>query len=56
MLTFKNLCRVFSGIVEARMLKLRIHMENELLCYGIATVFSGTVQGGIFKHGIHNVE
>ena len=36
MLTFKNLCRVFSGIVEARMLKLRIHMENELLCYGIA--------------------
>ena len=31
----KNLCRVFSGIFKASMLKLCIHMDIELLYYGI---------------------
>ena len=80
MLILKICVRVFFGIVETSMLKLCIHMDNELLCYGIAiqtpcsyfslylsiflsfkakfcvTVFSGTVQGRIFKHSIHNVK
>ena len=35
MLTLKICVRVFSRICKARMLKLGIHMDNELLCYGI---------------------
>ena len=35
MLTFKICVGVFSGIFKARMLKLGIHMDNELLYYGI---------------------
>ena len=31
MLTFKICVGVFSGIFKARMLKLSIHMDNELL-------------------------
>ena len=31
MLTLKNCVRVFSGTFKARMLKLGIHMDNELL-------------------------
>ena len=34
MLTLKICFRVFFGIVKARMLKLGIHMDNELLYYG----------------------
>ena len=34
-LTFKICVAVFSGIFKARMLKLGIHMDNELLYYGI---------------------
>ena len=35
MLTLKICVGLFSGIFKARMLKLGIHMENELLYYGI---------------------
>ena len=35
MLTLKNCVGVFSGIFNARLLKLGIHMDNELLYYGI---------------------
>ena len=35
MLTLKNCVGVFSGIFKARMLKLCIHMDNEMLYYGI---------------------
>ena len=35
MLTLKICVGVFSGIFKARMLKLGIHMDNELLYYGI---------------------
>ena len=35
MLTLKICVLVFSGIFKARMLKLGIHMDNELLYYGI---------------------
>ena len=35
MLTLKICVGVFSGIFKARMLKLCIHMDNELLYYGI---------------------
>ena len=35
MLTFKVCVRLFSGIFKARMLKLGIHMDNELLYCGI---------------------
>ena len=35
MLKLKICVRVFSGIFKARMLKLGIHMDNELLYYGI---------------------
>ena len=35
MLTLKICVGVFSGIFKARMLKLNIHMDNELLYYGI---------------------
>ena len=35
MLTFKIYARVFSGSFTARMLKLGIHMDNELLYCGI---------------------
>ena len=35
MLTLKICVGVFSGISKARMLKLGIHMDNELLYYGI---------------------
>ena len=35
MLTFKLCVGVFSGTFKARMLKLGIHMDNELLCCGI---------------------
>ena len=35
MLTLKICVEVFSGIFKARMLKLCIHMDNELLYYGI---------------------
>ena len=35
MLTLKICVGVFSGTFKARMLKLGIHMDNELLCYGI---------------------
>ena len=35
MLTLKICVEVFSGIFKARMLKLGIHMDNELLYYGI---------------------
>ena len=35
MLTFKICVGVFSGIFKARILKLGIHMDNELLYYGI---------------------
>ena len=31
----KNLCGVFSGTLKARMLKLGIHIDNELLYCGI---------------------
>ena len=35
MLTLKNCVGVFSGTVKARMLKLGIHIDNELLYCGI---------------------
>ena len=35
MLTFKNFVGVFSGTFKARMLKLGIHMDNEMLYFGI---------------------
>ena len=35
MLTLKNCVRVFSGSVEARILELCIHMDNESLYQGI---------------------
>ena len=35
MLTLKNCAGIFSGIFKARMLKLGIHIDNELLYYGI---------------------
>ena len=35
MLTLKIFVGVFLGIFKARMLKLGIHMDNELLYYGI---------------------
>ena len=35
MLTLKICVRVFSGTFKARMLKLSIHMDNELLYFGI---------------------
>ena len=35
MLTLKIYVGVFSGIFKARMLKFGIHMDNELLYYGI---------------------
>ena len=35
MLTCKNCVRLFSGIFKARMLKLGIHIDNELLYYEI---------------------
>ena len=35
MLTLKICVRVFSGTIIARMLKLGIHMDNELLYCGI---------------------
>ena len=35
MLTLKTCVGVFSGTFKARMLKLGIHMDNELLYYGI---------------------
>ena len=35
MLTLKICVGVFSGTLKARMLKLGIHMDNELLYYGI---------------------
>ena len=35
MLTLKICVGVFSGIFKARMLKLGIHMDNELLYYGM---------------------
>ena len=35
MLTFKNYVGVFSGTFKARMLKLGIHMYNEVLHCGI---------------------
>ena len=35
MLTFKIYVKVFSGTYKARILKLSIHMDNELLYFGI---------------------
>ena len=35
MLTLKICVGVFSGIFKAKVLKLGIHMDNELLYYGI---------------------
>ena len=35
MLTLKICVGVFSGIFKVRMLKLSIHMDNELVYYGI---------------------
>ena len=39
MLTLKICHGVFSGIFKAKMLKLGIHMENELLYCGIENLF-----------------
>ena len=38
MLTFKICVGVFSGTFKARMLKLDIHMDNELLYCGIENI------------------